>query len=176
MVGSLKVGDQIRQTQFRFGNIDDYESYIISIDEGFVPEDAIFNGYICKINTPQFNKVNRSQYGKGCNFKQQNFENHGNNCYIPNNCYCFIKCKNFLTKSDYKEQYLDFIRIEQRQSNIVTQARMQPCLRKIGIELGCFDGTRTNPRKDAEGKKLYIYTIIISVFFGNLKMLLLFKQ
>ena len=34
MVGNLKVGDQIRQTQIRFRNISDYEAYINSIDEG----------------------------------------------------------------------------------------------------------------------------------------------
>ena len=32
MVGNLKVGDQIRQTNISFRNIDDYESYINSID------------------------------------------------------------------------------------------------------------------------------------------------
>ena len=32
MVGSSKVGDQIRQTRKRFRNIDDYEAYTNSID------------------------------------------------------------------------------------------------------------------------------------------------
>ena len=45
MVGSLKVGDQVRQTHIRFRNVDDYEFYIISIDEGYDAEDAIFKGY-----------------------------------------------------------------------------------------------------------------------------------
>ena len=31
-VGNLKVGDQIRQTNIRFRNMDDFEIYIISID------------------------------------------------------------------------------------------------------------------------------------------------
>ena len=62
MVGNLKVGDQIRQTHFRFRNMDDFESYINSIDEGYDADDCIFNGYIYKLNTPQFNKINRSQY------------------------------------------------------------------------------------------------------------------
>ena len=69
MVGTLKVGDQIRQNLIRFGNIFDYESYINSFDESYDAEDAIFNGYFYKINTTQFNLVNRSQYGKGCDFK-----------------------------------------------------------------------------------------------------------
>ena len=61
MVGNLKVGDQIRQTHIRFRNISDYEAYINAIDEGYDAEDAIFKGYIYKLNTPQFNKVNGSQ-------------------------------------------------------------------------------------------------------------------
>ena len=66
MVGKLKVGDQTRQTHIRFRIIDDYESYINAIEQNYESEDAIFNGCIKKINTPQFNKVNRSQYGSGC--------------------------------------------------------------------------------------------------------------
>ena len=71
MVGRLKVGYQIRQTHTRFKNIDDFESYINSIDEGYDAGDAIFNGYIYKLNTSQFNKVNRSQYGNGCDLKMK---------------------------------------------------------------------------------------------------------
>ena len=56
-VGNLKVGDQIRQTHIRFRNIDDYESYINAFDEICDAEDAIFNRFIYKKNTPNFNKV-----------------------------------------------------------------------------------------------------------------------
>ena len=110
MVGRLKVGDQIRQTHIRFRTFDDYESYINSIDEGYETEDAIFNGFIYKLNNPQFNKVNRSQNGNGCDFKHEIIEYQGNNCFIPTKGYCYYKCINFLTGKDYKQQYLDFIR------------------------------------------------------------------
>ena len=114
MVGNLKVGDQIRQTHIRFRNINDYEAYINSIDEGYGADDCIFNGYIYKLNTPQFNKVNRSQYGNGCSFDKIIIEYRGNNCYIPTKGYCFVKCINYLTGQHYKQQYLDFIRNERR--------------------------------------------------------------
>ena len=65
LVGNLKVRDQIRQTHIGFRNIDDYEAFINIIDQDYDSEDVIFNGYIYKLNTPQFNKVNRSQYGNG---------------------------------------------------------------------------------------------------------------
>ena len=54
MVGKLRVGDQIRETHIRFRIITDYESYINAIDKGYDAEDAIFNGYVYKIETPQF--------------------------------------------------------------------------------------------------------------------------
>ena len=126
MVGNLKVGDQIRQTHIRFRNMDDFEAYINAIGEGYDAEDAIFNGYVYKLDTPQFNKVNRSQYGNGCDFKHEIIKYRGNNCFIPTKGYRFIKCVSFLTGRDYKQQYLDFIRSEQRRSNIMTKARIQP--------------------------------------------------
>ena len=145
MVGNLKVGDQIRQTRIRFRNISDYEAYINAIDQDYDSEDALFNGYIYKLDTPQFNKVNRSQYGNGCNFDKLIVEYRGNNCFIPTKGYCFVKCINYLTGQDYKEQYLDFIRNEKRRTNIMTMARIQPCLRKIGIDLGYYNGDRVFP-------------------------------
>ena len=50
MVGILKVGDQIRQTHVRFRNMNDFEAFINSIDEGYDADDSICNGYIYKIN------------------------------------------------------------------------------------------------------------------------------
>ena len=47
-VGNLKVGDQIRQTNIRFRNVDDFESYNNSIDQDYDSDDSIFNGYIYK--------------------------------------------------------------------------------------------------------------------------------
>ena len=146
MVGNLKVGDQIRQTHNRFRNISDYEAYINAIDEGYDAEDAIFNGYIYQINTPQFNKVNRSQYGNGCSFDKIIIEYRGNNCFIPTKGYCFVKCVNFMTGQDYKQQNLDFIRNEKRRSNIMTMARIQPFCRANNINLGYYNNDRVFPR------------------------------
>ena len=104
MIGKVSIDDQIRETHVGFRLITDYEAYINGIDQDFESEDAIFNGYIYKLNTPQFNLVKRSRYGKGCNLKEQIFDYRGKNCYIPCNGYCFINCINHLTNSDYKEQ------------------------------------------------------------------------
>ena len=116
------------------------------------------NGYIYKINSPQFNKVNRSQFGNGCSFDKKIIECQGNNCFIPTKGYCFVKCINFLTGQDYKQQYLDFIRNEKRPSNIRTMARIQPCLKKLGIDLGYYNGDRVFPRTVTNrDSALYLY-------------------
>ena len=136
MVGNIKNGDQIRQTHIRFRNMDDFEAYINAIDEGYDAEDAIFNGYFFELDTPQFNKVNRSQYGDGCDFKHEIIEYRGNFFYIPTKGFCFVECINFLTGQDYKQQNLDFIRNQQRRSNIMSKARIQPFCRANNINLG----------------------------------------
>ena len=146
MVGNLKVGDQIRQTHIRFRNMNDFEAYTNSIDEGYDAEDSNFNGYIQEIDTPIFNKVNRSQYGNGCDFKHEIIEYRGNNCFIPTKGYCFVKCNKYLTGQDYKQQYLEFIRNEKRRTNLMTKARIQPFCRANNFNLGYWDGEKVFPR------------------------------
>ena len=105
-----------------------------------------FCGYIHKIISPQFNLINRSQYENGCDFKHDISEYQGKTCYIPTKSYCFVKCIKFLTDQEYKGQKLDFIRAEKGRSNIMTSARIRPCLKKLGIDLGYYNGERIFPR------------------------------
>ena len=158
LVGNLKVGDQTRETRIRFRNMNDYKAFINTIDQDYNPEDTFFDGYIYKLNTPQFNKVNRSQYGNDCSFDKLIIEYHGNNCYIPTKGYCFIKCINYLTGQDYKQQYLHFIRNEKKRSNIMTMARIQPVCRTNNINLGYYNNDRVFPRTVTNrDSALYLY-------------------
>ena len=169
MVGTLIVGDQLRQTHIRFRNMIDFETYINSIDEGYDANDSIFNGYIYKIITPEFNTVNRSQYGNGCSFDKIIVEYCGNNCFIPTKRYCFVKCINFLTGQDYKDKYLEFIRNEKRRSNIMTKARIQPFCNKNNINLGYYNDDRVFPRSVSNrDSALYLYNNHFCLN-GNLK-------
>ena len=120
----------------------------------------MFNGYFYKLDTVQFKKVNSSQYGNGCSFDKIIVEYRGNNCYIPTKGYCFIKCVNFLTGGDYKEQYIDFIRNEKRRSNVMTKARIQPFCRANNIILGYYDGDGVFPRSVTNRESaLFLYNI-----------------
>ena len=56
--------------------------------------------------------VNGSKCGYACDFKFEIIEYQGNNCFIPTKRLCFVKCVNYLTGLDYKQQFLQIIRIE----------------------------------------------------------------
>ena len=144
--GLMIIGPIEHKTNIRFKNMDDFEIYINAVDIDYDSEYGTFTGYACKLNTPQFNVVERSAYGKGTNYMQEIVENRGQNCFIPTSGMCFIKCNNCFTKKDFKEILLTFIRTEQRRSNVITSARIQPFCRTYNINIGCFDGTRINPR------------------------------
>ena len=147
VIGSIMIVELEQKTNFSFENADDFETYNNAIENGgYDSEDVIFTRRLCKSKTPEFEKINRSQYGRGTDFTQDIVEYIGNNCYIPTSGNCFIKCFKYLTGKDYTEEILTFIRTEQRRSNVVTSARIQPFCRKYNINIGCFDGTRINPR------------------------------
>ena len=87
-----------------------------------------------------------------------------------------MKCVNFVIGKDYKQQYLDFIRNEQRRSNIMTMARFPPCLKKIGIDLGYFNGDRVYPRTVTNrDTALFLYNIHFCFYYGKLNVLVLIK-
>ena len=105
-----------------------------------------FTGWLYKLNTTEYKKVNRSLYARGADFKQDFVEYIGNNCYIPTSCSFFIKCIKYLTKKEYKQEFLAFIWTEQKRSNVMTSARIQPFCRKYNSNIGYYDGFRVCPR------------------------------
>ena len=107
---------------------------------------TFFTGWFYKINTPEFNKVSKSQYCRSTDFEQDNVEYIGKNCYIPTSGKCFLKCNIYETGKDCLSEYLTFNRTEQRRSNVMTTARIQPFWEKRNINIGRYDGFRVCPR------------------------------
>ena len=93
--GLMIIGHIEHKTNIRFKNMDDFESYINAIDVDYDSEDVTFTGYVYELNTPQFNVVKRSAYGKSTNHMQEIVESPGQNCFIPTSGMCFIKCITF---------------------------------------------------------------------------------
>ena len=61
MIGSILVGKIEQKTIIGFKNVDDIEIYLNIIDNsGYDSDDVIFTGWLYKLNTPEFNEVNRS--------------------------------------------------------------------------------------------------------------------
>ena len=70
MIGYMLIGEIEQTTNIRFRSVEDFEAYIHIVDVEYDSEDAIFTGWLYKLNTPHFSMVNRSQYGIGTHFKQ----------------------------------------------------------------------------------------------------------
>ena len=67
----MLIGELEQKTNIRVRDIDDFETYINAFDNGgYDSDDVTFTGWLYKINTPEFNKINRFQYDRGTAFKQ----------------------------------------------------------------------------------------------------------
>ena len=153
LIGRLKIGNQIRETHNRFKNINGYGSFINSIDQDYESEDSVFNGDIYKFNTPDFRMVNISRYGNGCDFKHEIIENQGKISFFSTKGNCFIKCLNCLTGRCYEQEVFDFIRTEDRRTNIKRRALFQPCFKTLGIVLDFYSGKNKFRRIISERNK-----------------------
>ena len=102
----MLVGEIEQRTNIGFKNVYDFESYTNAIDNsGYDSENVIFTGWLYKVNTSDFKKVNRSQFGRGTDFKQDFVEYIGNNSYFPTSGNGFIKCIKYFTKKDYTKNF-----------------------------------------------------------------------
>ena len=158
IIGSLLIGEIEQKSNIRFGNVHDFETYNIAIDVVYESEDVILTRWLHKLNKPQFNKVNSSHYGKVTDYNQAIAEYTGNICYFGTSGNCLIKCITYLTCRVYTPEVFGFIRGEKRINNVMTSGTIQPFCKKHNINIDCFDGSRTNPRKITErNEALYLY-------------------
>ena len=90
----MLVGEIEQRTSFRIRKFEDFESYMIAIDVYYDSEDVIFTGWLYKLNSSHINTVNRSQYGRGTDFKQDIVDYIGNKFFIPTIGNCSTKVLN----------------------------------------------------------------------------------
>ena len=67
LIGNITINGDVKKTNMRFKNIDAFDKYIEKIDLKYDGDDVIFEGDSFIVEKEQFNKVNRSDYGKGSN-------------------------------------------------------------------------------------------------------------
>ena len=152
----------------RFKNINDFESYIEKIDEKYDGGDVVFEGDAFQLPQLDFKPLKRSNYGRASNHLYNIQEYFGTNCYILTGNNCFVKCINYLTGNDYTQQYLDFISEGDRRKNVMTLARIQPFVKKNGIEIEYFNGKEVLPRSVKERKKcLYLHNNHFCCIWGD---------
>ena len=141
----MLTGEMEQKTNIRFKNTEYFQSYIIAIDIDYGSEDVIFTGWLYKLHTLEFINVNLCQNGRSTDFKQDIVEYTGKNCYLPTSGYCFLKCSNHLTDQDYMNDFLTFIRDEQRRSKLMTSARIQTFCKIHNLNKFCYDEYRVCP-------------------------------
>ena len=139
-----------QRTNLRFKNVEDFEPYINAIGVDYDSEVVIVTAWLYKLNTTDFKKINRSQYGGGTDFKQDIVQYMGNKCYISTSSNCFTRTITYLTGKEYMNEFLTFTRDEQRRSNVMTSARIQPFSKKHTIFIGCYYEFRVCPRNITE--------------------------
>ena len=117
-----------------------------------------FTGELFKY-TKTFNKIQRSNYGTGCDSLKKIVESRGNLCYIPAENECFRRSLKLIYKKDFSQENHEFIRESQRNKNIMTSAKRKPFCKKHNINLGVYDPKQKKNSTSfyKRSKKLFIY-------------------
>ena len=89
--------------------------------------------------TKTFNKLQRSDYGTGCDVFKKIVEYRENLCYIPEENECFRKCLEYKYKKNFSQQNCEFIKESLRNKNITTSAKIQPFCKKQNTNLGVYN-------------------------------------
>ena len=154
LVGFMVVRKNVRKTNISFINFKEFENYIFSLVEiVYEIDDSIFTECIYKLETPVFNLVNRSGYGKTTDYKRVIFEVIADNCYMLTSKYRFIKCIIFSTGKNFKQKFLEFIRNQLRRTHVLTQARIQAFVWSDSINIDYHIGKDLFPRSFTERKR-----------------------
>ena len=101
----MLIGEIEQKANIRFKIFDAFATYNKAIDVDYDSEDNIFTGWLYILNTPELNRVSRSQNRRSIASKQVFVEYVGNICYIPTSDNCFLKGKKDLTGNDYTEDF-----------------------------------------------------------------------
>ena len=66
----MLIGEKEQRTDTRFKTVDDFESHINAIGADYDSEDVIFTDWLYILETHEFDKVNRTHYDRGTDFKE----------------------------------------------------------------------------------------------------------
>ena len=83
-----------------------------------------------------FNGTKRTFYCKVSNAFNTILEYEGQFCLKPTDNACFKKCKEYIYKKKFSNEYKEFILDSYRCENILTLARLQPFCNTYGLDIG----------------------------------------
>ena len=86
-----------------------------------------------------YKKVNRSEHGRGANEFNNILEYKGENCYIPSENGCFLKCFNYIFKKEFSMEFFEFIQSYKRRPNVMNRCRIPDFCNRYKIDIGIYD-------------------------------------
>ena len=85
------------------------------------------------------NEVKRSNYGKRSDGFNNFLRSERELYYIPTGNSCFRKLLENVYKSDFSNEYKDFLLDPDRCKNIMTSEKVQPFCKRHGLDIGGFN-------------------------------------
>ena len=164
--GKIFVDGYVKQNyQFVGFNAKTYKKNMYNLSDKSDPVDWYFTGDVI-YRQDNFKPIRRSKEGRGTHLLFKINEYIGDNCYIPSDGICFIKCVNFLLKRDMTEEFNKFIYSfsKHNRKGIMTCARIKGTIHSFNITILVIDvyvPKRFNKKIDMTG--CCIYTKNISV-------------
>ena len=90
-------------------------------------------GYLRKIEN-YFKRVNRSEHVKSGNEFNNISEKGGENCFIPSEKGCFLKCTNQIFKMNFTKK-IDFTHSYKRKTNVITRCTILALCERYRIDI-----------------------------------------
>ena len=87
-------------------------------------------------------KFNRAEHGRAADAFKNFLEDEGENCFIPEWKWFFLKCNNYFVKEDITKEYFEFIQSCKRSTNVMTRCRIPKICDIYKVDTGISDVKR----------------------------------
>ena len=116
--------------EISFNNIYQFKQYILDLSESYDLDTWEFEGSMTLIQLDKFTNHNKSKRGMGINSSFTISEYKGENCYIPSQDKCFLKCYYYLKNNEQLNIESEFernsylIHKEKNRKGVMTNAKI----------------------------------------------------
>ncbi|ESO91888.1 hypothetical protein LOTGIDRAFT_163250 [Lottia gigantea] len=128
-------------------NAKTFHTIFRNMEEKSDPSNWYFTGSIFLLED-NFKEIKRSKVGRGTELLKNINEYIGENCYIPTDDNCFIKCVNYVLNKDLTNEFQNFINIfsKANRKGVMTSARINEFNKKCDITFQIYTHNNRNLR------------------------------